>query len=91
MSLRARLLAVVEVLMRVPPVFVIDEILKLGFGFADLSQDLSDSPSDHLADIIKNDQENATFSNISTYMPLDSMLSKLIVLSMIRFLLAIVG
>ncbi|KAF7275926.1 hypothetical protein GWI33_011096 [Rhynchophorus ferrugineus] len=92
MSLRARLLAVVEVLMRVPPIFVVDEILKLGFGFADLSQDLSDSPPSHLGDIIKNDHENATFSNISTYIPFDSMLSKFIVLSvMIRFLFAIVG
>lgn len=44
MSLRTKVLGLVEVVLRVPPLFVIDEILKTGFGISqteefDLSSD----------------------------------------------------
>lgn len=38
MSLRARILGLVEILLRVPPLFVVDEILKIGLGLSEITE-----------------------------------------------------
>ncbi|XP_030751278.1 protein TRC8 homolog [Sitophilus oryzae] len=91
MSLRAKVLGVVEVLLRVPPLFVIDEILKIGFGLSEYYQDLSDSSPDYSESLDGNYKVDETFSNITTFISLDPKVSKYIFLSVIRLLLAAVG
>lgn len=91
MSLRARVLGLVEVLLRVPPLFVIDEILKIGLGLSDY-QDLSSHELTYF--VIKPpdpDKVENSFSNTSSYLAFDAKVSKYVLLSVIRLLLGTIG
>ncbi|KAG5893529.1 hypothetical protein JTB14_006065 [Gonioctena quinquepunctata] len=86
MSFRGRVLGFVEVILRVPPLFVIDEILKIGLGIADLSvHDLPNINENYMK--IAND-----FSNITTNSePYDPLVYRFILVYIIRLLISTLG
>lgn len=86
MSFRSRVLGLLEVALRVPPLFVIDEILKIGLGISDFSEhELSnfDEKSDTLQGNTYNDTTNSNFNNIIIY--------RLVFITILRLVLSILG
>ncbi|KAB0794856.1 hypothetical protein PPYR_11695 [Photinus pyralis] len=55
MSFRTKVLGLIEVFLRVPPIFVIDEIFKIGLGLSDLTEyditELEENPSNYTVTI----------------------------------------
>ncbi|KAJ8918848.1 hypothetical protein NQ315_011135, partial [Exocentrus adspersus] len=87
MSLRGRVLGLVEVILRVPPLFVIDEILKIGLGFTELSEhDLSNFGEEEYEKV------TATHNNVTTTsIPYDPVVYRFIIISFMRLLLCALG
>ncbi|CAH1099348.1 unnamed protein product [Psylliodes chrysocephalus] len=87
MSFRGRVLGFVEVVLRVPPLFVIDEILKIGLlGLTELSQhDLSSYEEKYAK--IENDYNNITTNSD----PYDPLVYRYILMSVIRLVVSTLG
>lgn len=83
MSLRTKILGLVEILLRVPPLFVIDEILKIGLGLTEITEyDLSEFEE-------KLDDNAFNFSSGSV--PYDPTFYRFILISLVRLVLSTVG
>ncbi|XP_056635301.1 protein TRC8 homolog [Diorhabda carinulata] len=87
MSFRGRVLGFVEVILRVPPLFVIDEILKIGlFGITELSQHDLSNIEEKYAKIEKE------FSNVTTNSdPYDPLVYRFIIMTVIRLVISTLG
>lgn len=83
MSLRLRVLNLVEIVLRVPPLFVIDEILKVGLGIQALSHQEFPLFEENY---YKTSSQN--FTTVSQYNPL---LYKVVVFGLIRLILSAIG
>lgn len=94
MSVRTKVLGMVDVIMRVPPLFVIDEILKISMGLTTAS----------LNDIAGNQQQaiNSTTAAIDSLSESDSIIDhlsemdsqefyKIMPLTVLKFLICLVG
>lgn len=82
MSLRTKILGLVEILLRVPPLFVIDEILKIGLGLSELTEyDLTE---------FEEKLDDNTF-NYSTSVHYDPTFYRFIAISLARLLLSTLG
>ena len=82
MSVRTRLLVAVEVILRVPPLFVIDELLPSGFDFpqqTDSAASLENSNST-LHDL--------SFGGSASY---DAQFYKFLILAIVKFFLSCLG
>ena len=88
MSLRSRVLGIVEVLLRVPPLFVIDEILKIGLGLSEY-QDFSEHDLTYFGE--KSELADIPYTNATQYFSFDAKVSKYIILSVIRLGLGVIG
>lgn len=86
MSFRTKILSFVEVILRVPPLFLIDEILKVGIGFTDFHEhDLTD-----LEQI--NQMQNAVYkSNYTDFIGYDPTFYKYLLLTITRLTLSTLG
>ncbi|KRT86354.1 hypothetical protein AMK59_174, partial [Oryctes borbonicus] len=85
MSLRAKLLTFVEIVLRVPPLFVIDEILKLGLGLSDITEHDLSGLDERFGKV-----EDNTY-NYSINIGYDPTLYKFILISTFRLLLSTLG
>lgn len=91
MSVRTKVLGLVDVLMRVPPLFIIDEILKISMGIPaanntnsgsttnESSEFLTESNLSSIEQIIKNSTENPFNDEIDFYQVLSLTTLKFIV------------
>ncbi|CAH1154057.1 unnamed protein product [Phaedon cochleariae] len=88
MSFRGKVLGFVEVIFRIPPLFVIDEILKIGIlGITELSEhDLSDIGGKYVK--FENVLSNVTTNSEPYY---DPMVYRLILMSVVRLLVSTLG
>lgn len=86
MSLRGRVLGIVEVLLRVPPLFVIDEILKIGLGYY---EDLSSQDLTYFGE--KPEKIENPFTNTTSYLVFDPKVSKYVLISVIKLLIGAIG
>ncbi|CAH0554717.1 unnamed protein product [Brassicogethes aeneus] len=87
MSFRSRVLSLVEVVLRVPPLFVIDEILKIGLGLTELSEhDLSSS-------LINENEEKPQIEILYNYtsVPDDPAIYRFIIVALVRLLFSAIG
>ncbi|XP_023017509.2 protein TRC8 homolog [Leptinotarsa decemlineata] len=88
MSFRDRVLGFLEVILRVPPLFVIDEILKIGIGISDL-------PIHDLSNIEENYAKLGNQFNITTpsesYDSFDPVMSKFLLVSVLRLMISALG
>lgn len=85
MSFRTKILKFVEVMLRVPPLFLIDEILKVGVGLTDITEhDLSDFEHHTLV----SPQFGTNYSHFIGY---DPMFYKYLLISIIRLTLSTLG
>lgn len=87
MDYRTKVFGLVEVVLRVPPLFVIDEILKIGLiGFNGLAEyDLS-----NIAEKFENSDNE--FNNVTSFSgQYDPVLYKVILMSAIRLLVSTLG
>lgn len=87
MDYRSKVFGLVEVVLRVPPLFVIDEILKIGLGgFNGLAEyDLSDIGG-------KFENTGNGFNNVTSYgEQYDPVMYKVILMSIIRLLVSTLG
>lgn len=82
MSLRTKVLRLVEIVLRVPPLFIIDEILKIGIV-------LSDFTEHDLSGFEQSFEDEAR--NASTTMHYDPTFYKLVLAAFIRFMLCMFG
>lgn len=83
MSLRTRVLRLVEIVLRVPPLFVIDEILKIGLVISDFAEhDLSG-----FEDGFEEAAGNASTATL-TY---DPTVYRLLVAALVRFAICMLG
>ena len=85
MSLRSRVLGLVEVVLRVPPLFVIDEILKFGIGLEELTEHDLSSFQEKFEQFEENIRSNATT------VPYNPVFYKFFFVSLLRLLLSAVG
>lgn len=84
MSLRSKLLALLEVALRVPPLFVIDEILKIGIGLEELT--------DHdLSNFQRYDKLEDNIHSNSTTNAYDPIFYKFVIIFLLRLLLSALG
>ncbi|XP_045473451.1 protein TRC8 homolog [Harmonia axyridis] len=83
MSLRLRVLNLVEIVLRVPPLFVIDEILKVGLGIYSFTEQAFPLFEENF---YKNSPQNVTTT--SQYNPV---LYRFVVIGLIRLILSTVG
>lgn len=75
--------------MRVPPLFLIDEILKIGFGLG-YYEDLSNEDLHFFGD--QAEKSEGTLANATSYFVFDTRVSKYIVLvSMMQVLIGVLG
>lgn len=88
MSLRGRVIWLVEVLMRVPPLFVIDEILKIGLGLG-YYEDLSDKDLHLFGD--QAEKSEGILANATSYLMFDTRVSKYLLVSMMQVLIGALG
>lgn len=87
MDYRTKVFGLVEIILRVPPLFVIDEILKIGLiGFNGMVEyDLTDIGE-------KFENTGNDFNNVSTHSaPYDPVMYKVILMSVIRLLVSTIG
>ncbi|KAK5644572.1 hypothetical protein RI129_005872 [Pyrocoelia pectoralis] len=78
MSFRTKILGLIEVFLRVPPIFVIDEIFKIGLGLSDLTEyDITEL------------EENA--SNYTVTINYDPTFYKVVVISLARLSISTLG
>ncbi|RZC34577.1 TRC8 -like [Asbolus verrucosus] len=85
MSFRSRVLGLVEIVLRVPPLFVIDEILKIGIGLEELSEhDLSNFQERY-------DKLEGNILTNSTTIAYDPVFYRFIFVSLLRLLLSTLG
>lgn len=84
MSLRTRVLRLVEIVLRVPPLFVIDEILKVGIGDPPeyIQYDLTDSEGFGGIKASQNGTAPLTY---------DPTFYKLVLTALIRIVLCVIG
>lgn len=83
MSFRAKILSFVEVMLRVPPLFLIDEILKVGIGVTEFSEhDLSG---------FETGLPPQFTSNYSNFIGYDPMFYKYLIVSITRLALSTLG
>ncbi|XP_018571156.1 protein TRC8 homolog [Anoplophora glabripennis] len=87
MSFRGRVLGLVEVVLRVPPLFVIDEILKIGLGLTELSEhDLTNFGEEEYEKIASG------YNNVTTgTIPYDPVVYRFILMSVVRLLFSTLG
>lgn len=85
MHYRTKVFGLVEVVLRVPPLFVIDEILKVGLvGFNGLAEY-------ELTDIVET-FENTDFNNMTSHSgQYDPVMYKVLLMSVIRLLVSTLG
>lgn len=83
MSLRLRVLNLVEIVLRVPPLFVIDEILKLGLGIYGFTE--QDFP------LIEENYYKNTPQNFTSATQYNPVIYRFVVIALIRFLLSTLG
>lgn len=87
MSFRTKILSFVEVMLRVPPLFLIDEILKVGIGLTDFQEhDLTEF--EQANQII---HHTAHSTNYSSFIGYDPMFYKYLLLSITRLTLSTLG
>ncbi|XP_060529887.1 protein TRC8 homolog [Cylas formicarius] len=86
MSFRGRVLGIAEVLLRVPPLFVIDEILKLGLGI-NVYQEFNQDDLTYFVDKLENVESTVTNSTASV--SLDARTYKIVIILVARFVLSI--
>lgn len=81
MSFRSKLLVAIDVILRVPPLFVIDELLSTGFDFPEQVQSAT----------VEN--ENSTFHDIffGGSLPYDAQFYKFLILATIKIFLSFLG
>lgn len=78
------MLGFVEVMLRVPPLFLIDEILKVGLGLSEFAEDL--------ADFDNIDVTSSYFSNYSTaYIASDPLFYRYLLISLTRLTFGTLG
>lgn len=85
MSWRSKILGFVEVLLRVPPLFLIDEILKVGLGISDIIE--------HDLNEFKDGEEPPSYYNnfTKTYLAYDPLFYKYLLISFTRLTVGILG
>lgn len=91
MSVRTKVLGLVDVIMRVPPLFIIDEILKISMGIppnanttnSGASELLTESNLSSIDRIIKNSTENPFNDEIDFY--------KVLSLTTLKFIVCLLG
>ncbi|KAL1494796.1 hypothetical protein ABEB36_010336 [Hypothenemus hampei] len=89
MSLRGRVFGLVEVLLRVPPLFVIDEILKIGLSHY---EEFSDEEFGLFGDrTSKKIIDSALLPNASSFVVLDTKVSKYVLFFAIKLLIRVIG
>ncbi|XP_019874178.2 protein TRC8 homolog [Aethina tumida] len=86
MSFRSRVLNLVEVVLRVPPLFVIDEILKIGLGLSELSEHDLSTINEQYDKVVEHNVYNYT-----TNMPDDPALYRFIFVALVRLLFSAIG
>lgn len=87
MDYRTKVFGLVEIVLRVPPLFVIDEILKIGLiGFTGIAEyDLTDIG-------VKIENSENTFNNVTSHSgQYDPVMYKVILMSVIRLLVSTFG
>lgn len=84
MSLRTKVLGLVEVILRVPPLFVIDELLKAGLGSNDITA--PDLPGYSKGIPIDLD-DNTNY----TYIQYDPTFYRFVIISLARLILSCIG
>ncbi|KAL3269792.1 hypothetical protein HHI36_008851 [Cryptolaemus montrouzieri] len=85
MSFRLRVLNLVEIVLRVPPLFVIDEILKVGIGINEFSEhDLTNFEERY-------DKIEVNAQNFTTSLPYNPVFYRFVLIGLIRLLLSAVG
>lgn len=82
MSLRTKVLRLVEIVLRVPPLFIIDELLKVGIV-------LSEFTEHDLSGFEHSFEDNATTT--SATIQYDPTFYKLVLAALIRFMLCMFG
>jgi E3 ubiquitin-protein ligase RNF139 len=90
MSFRTKLLGLVDVLLRVPPLFIMDELLRIGLGFPQGDSNRFNSLSeadDAEARII----EEALPPIISTYLEYRTYVYKVFVITVLKYVLSCLG
>ncbi|XP_044755698.1 protein TRC8 homolog [Coccinella septempunctata] len=83
MSLRLRVLNLVEIVLRVPPLFVIDEILKAGLGI--------NSFTNHDFPLFEENFYKTSSQNFTTASQYNPLLYRFVVIGLIRFILSAIG
>lgn len=102
MSIRTKVLGLVDVIMRVPPLFIIDEILKLSMGLPVTTiESHTSSSSDIINTIISasNDSNSSStststvnnFANLTDDLERDLDFLKVISLSTLKFAICLIG
>ncbi|CAG9761120.1 unnamed protein product [Ceutorhynchus assimilis] len=86
MSLRIKVLSILEVFLRVPPLFVIDEILKIGLGYYD---DLSGQDLTYFNE--KHEKIETALANGTSYFAFDPKVSTYVLISVIKLLIGALG
>ncbi|KAK9887363.1 hypothetical protein WA026_022031 [Henosepilachna vigintioctopunctata] len=86
MSLRLRVLNLVEIVLRVPPLFVIDEILKVGIGIHEFDHDITNFAVEE-----KYDKNDGNGQNFTTAIPYNPVFYRFVLIGLIRLLLSAVG
>lgn len=95
MSFRAKILSFVEVLLRVPPLFLIDEILKVGLGISkiveqDVPEQVVPEQDVHVPEL--NKITTSYFNNYSSgYITNDPLFYRYIFLYLTRLTLGLLG
>lgn len=88
MSFRAKILSFVEVLLRVPPLFLIDEILKVGLGISKIVE--PEVPEQDVPEL--NKITTSYFNNYSSgYITNDPLFYRYIFLYLTRLTLGLLG
>lgn len=78
------MLGFVEVMLRVPPLFLIDEILKVGLGLSEFAEDLADFDNFEVT--------SSYFSNYSTaYIAADPLFYRYLLISFTRLIFGTLG
>jgi E3 ubiquitin-protein ligase RNF139 len=94
MSIRTKVLGLVDVILRVPPLFIIDEILKINLGLSATSTTQNNQNTETILENIVNSTTNILNSNSknNAATPLDELeLYKFLSLSCIKFFLCFAG
>lgn len=94
MSIRTKLLALVDVLLRVPPLFIMDELLRIGLG-APQGDSSHYNSSSEVDDAVSGITGDAVIPTISLYSeseaPYQAQFYKVFIVTSLKYLLSCVG